>query len=69
MKRSAVSGGTFDQGIEQIVAAVLASPEFLYRGIRGPKGAHPIPSSLSPIWNWPPGFPSSCGTPAPTRNC
>ena len=25
------NGGTFDQGIEQIVAAVLASPEFLYR--------------------------------------
>ncbi len=31
-------GGTFDQGIEQIVAAVLASPDFLYRAIRGPKG-------------------------------
>jgi hypothetical protein len=28
-------GGSFDQGIEQIVAAVLASPEFLYRSIRG----------------------------------
>lgn len=31
-------GGSFDQGIEQTVAAVLASPEFLYRAIRGPKG-------------------------------
>jgi mono/diheme cytochrome c family protein len=29
-------GGTFDQGIEQLVAAVLASPQFLYRRIRGP---------------------------------
>jgi hypothetical protein len=28
------SGGTFDQGIEQLVAAVLASPQFLYRKIR-----------------------------------
>src|SRR5215469_15228233 len=28
-------GGSFDQGIEQVVAAVLASPEFLYRTIRG----------------------------------
>jgi hypothetical protein len=28
-------GGTFEQGIEQIVAAVLASPQFLYRTIRG----------------------------------
>jgi mono/diheme cytochrome c family protein len=28
-------GGTFDQGIEHIVAAVLASPNFLYRGISG----------------------------------
>jgi len=37
-------GGSFDQGVEQVVAAVLASPEFLYRAIlgpqtRGPKGA------------------------------
>jgi hypothetical protein len=28
-------GGTFDQGIEQLVAAVLVSPQFLYRTIRG----------------------------------
>ena len=28
-------GGTFDQGIEQVVAAVLASPNFLYREISG----------------------------------
>jgi hypothetical protein len=32
-------GGTFDQGIEQIVAAVLVSPQFLYRSIRGPRDA------------------------------
>jgi uncharacterized protein DUF1592/uncharacterized protein DUF1588/uncharacterized protein DUF1595/uncharacterized protein DUF1585 len=32
-------GGSFDQGVEQVVAAVLASPEFLYRSMRGPKGA------------------------------
>jgi len=29
------SGGSFDSGIEQVVAAVLASPDFLYRSIRG----------------------------------
>ena len=34
-------GGSFDQGVEQVVAAVLASPEFLYRAIRGPKGTPP----------------------------
>jgi mono/diheme cytochrome c family protein len=34
-------GGTFDQGIEQVVAAVLVSPQFLYRAIRGPKEAAP----------------------------
>jgi mono/diheme cytochrome c family protein len=34
-------GGSFDQGIEQLVAAVLASPDFLYRAIRGPKGTSP----------------------------
>jgi len=28
-------GGTFDQGVEQTVAAILASPNFLYRGIAG----------------------------------
>ena len=28
-------GESFDQGIEQVVAAVLASPEFLYRALRG----------------------------------
>jgi len=32
-------GGSFDQGIERMVAAVLASPDFLFRAIRGPQGA------------------------------
>ena len=35
------NGGTFDQGIEQAVAAVLVSPQFLYRSILGPKGVAP----------------------------
>jgi len=35
------NGGSFDHGIEQVVAAVLASPDFLYRAIRGPKGVAP----------------------------
>ncbi|MBV9769591.1 MAG: DUF1592 domain-containing protein [Bryobacterales bacterium] len=34
-------GGSFDQGIEQVVAAVLASPEFLYRAIERPAGTSP----------------------------
>jgi mono/diheme cytochrome c family protein len=34
-------GGSFDQGIEQVVAAVLASPDFLYRAIRAPDGTAP----------------------------
>jgi hypothetical protein len=29
------TGGSFDRGVEQVVAAVLASPNFLYRGIWG----------------------------------
>jgi mono/diheme cytochrome c family protein len=37
-------GGSFDKGIEQVVAAVLASPDFLYRAIRGPQGASPVVS-------------------------
>ena len=34
-------GGSFDQGVEQVVAAVLASPDFLYRSIRGQQGVSP----------------------------
>lgn len=34
-------GGSFDAGIEEVVAAVLASPDFLYRAIRAPKGVNP----------------------------
>ena len=30
--------GTFDQGITEVVAAVLASPDFLFRSIQAPKG-------------------------------
>jgi hypothetical protein len=57
-------GGSFDQGIEQVVAAVLASPEFLYRSIRGPKGASQDGFALTDLelasrlsfflWNTPP---------------
>jgi hypothetical protein len=58
-------GGSFDQGIEQVVTAVLASPDFLYRAIRGPKGTSPgaefaltdleLASRLSFfLWNTPP---------------
>lgn len=35
------NGGSFDQGIEQVVAAVLASPDFLFRAIRGAQGSKP----------------------------
>ena len=34
-------GGTFDQGIEQVVAAVLVSPQFLYRALLGPTNRGP----------------------------
>ncbi|HEY4364157.1 MAG TPA: DUF1592 domain-containing protein [Bryobacteraceae bacterium] len=34
-------GGTFDQGVEQVVAAVLVSPQFLYRALKGPQGTAP----------------------------
>src|SRR5262249_18599714 len=33
--------GGFDQGVERLVSAVLASPQFLYRAIRGPAGTKP----------------------------
>ncbi len=35
------NGGSFDRGIEQLVTAVLASPDFLFRAIRGPRGVPP----------------------------
>ncbi len=35
------NNGSFDQGIEQVVSAVLASPDFLYRSIRGREGSSP----------------------------
>jgi mono/diheme cytochrome c family protein len=34
-------GGNFDQGVERLVSAVLANPQFLYRAIRGPEGTKP----------------------------
>jgi len=41
-------GGSFDQGIEQVVAAVLASPDFLYRSIRGSIRAPSGATSVTP---------------------
>src|SRR5262245_31820002 len=38
---SSRAGGSFDFGIEQVVTAVLSSPEFLYRSIRGIGGHGP----------------------------
>ncbi len=35
-------GGSFDAGIEQVVTAVLASPEFLYRSIHGGDAEVPL---------------------------
>jgi mono/diheme cytochrome c family protein len=42
-------GGNFDKGIERLVAAVLASPEFLYRTIRGvqAQAAKPAPAEAA----------------------
>ncbi len=36
-KEGRLDGAPFDKGVEQIVAAVLASPDFLFRSIRGSK--------------------------------
>jgi mono/diheme cytochrome c family protein len=38
---NASGGGGFDSGIEQMIAAILVSPEFLYRSIRTPDSARP----------------------------
>lgn len=60
-----LDGAPFDKGVEQIVAAVLASPDFLYRAIRG--SGNPSSTGESPLtdlelatrlsfflWNTPP---------------
>ncbi len=58
-------GGNFDQGVQRLVSAVLVSPDFLYRAIRGPEGTKPntefvltdleLASRLSFfLWNAPP---------------
>jgi mono/diheme cytochrome c family protein len=60
-----LDGAPFDKGVEQIVAAVLASPDFLYRSIRGGKGVPKVTEfSLTSLelatrlsfflWNTPP---------------
>jgi hypothetical protein len=41
--------GGFEDGIEQVVAAVLASPDFLYRMIRPPKDAREAEFALSDV--------------------
>jgi hypothetical protein len=38
--------GSFDSGIEQLVTAVLASPDFLYRAIDPPAATHPATFAL-----------------------
>src|SRR5262249_31395078 len=40
--------GGFDAGVEQVVAAVLVSPDFLYRAIRTPHAAVPKNASADP---------------------
>lgn len=35
------NGGSFDDGVEQVVVAVLASPDFLFRAIQAPAGTPP----------------------------
>ena len=67
------NNGNFDQGIEQVVMAVLASPEFLYRSIRGVPVLRAaillrIPRLLSRISSWLPVFPFSCGIQGLTTN-
>jgi hypothetical protein len=38
---SSKEGGSFDAGVERLVSAILVSPDFLYRAIRGPQGTKP----------------------------
>ena len=65
VKPRAKPGSTFDQGVERLVAAVLASPEFSIARSVAPKERNPIRSSRLPIWNSHHACPSSFGVPAP----
>ena len=60
----------FDRGIERLVAAVLVSPDFLYRAIRGAQPARRRARSMpSPITSWRRVCRSFSGTPGPTKSC
>ena len=54
--------GGFDAGVELLVTAVLASPDFLYRSIAPPAPTRPPPAGTSSaISTWRRVSPSSCG--------
>ncbi len=61
--------GSFDAGIEQVVAAVLASPDFLYRAIALPKTRPTAGRIRSPISSSHHDSPSSYGARDPTKSC
>src|SRR6185369_16644458 len=42
-------GRDFDRGVEQLIAAILVTPDFLYRAIRTPNLAHPT-NPASPVF-------------------
>ena len=65
--------GGFDSGIQHLVAAVLVSPDFLFRAIRTPAPSRPRPTPSSqlrsPISSWPRGCRSSSGARGRTSRC
>jgi hypothetical protein len=64
-----LENGTFDQGITEVVAAVLASPDFLFRSIQTPKGVSKSSEFRCPIWSWPRACHSFSGIQGLTRSC
>ena len=62
------SGGSFAEGIEVVLRAMLQAPAFLYRH-RGAARARLRPAGCWRRWTgtrWPPGCPTCCGGPCPT---
>ncbi len=60
--------GNFVGGVQEIVMAVISSPDFLYRTIQ-PKDDKQSVRSRSLRWSWLRACPSSCGAMCRTTNC
>ena len=63
------AGGSFDEGIDMGLRAVLVSPEFLFRIEQDPMASRRRPRTKLVMWNSHRASPSSCGAASRMTNC